>query len=336
MSAFALFALRDSRDLGEAVASRLGCALAPHEERDFEDGEHKTRPLASVRDGDVYVLTSLHGEPGRSVNDKLCRLLFFLGALRDAGAARLTAVVPYLCYARKDRRTKERDPITTRYVATLFEAMGTQRLATVDVHNLAAFENAFGIPTLHLEARELFVDALASQLAGSPLAVVSPDAGGYKRAEALRRALTAIGDEPTLGFVEKRRSEGVVSGEELFGDVAGRTVLLVDDLIASGGTLARAARRCRAHGAVRVWAVATHGAFVDGARALFAEPALERVVVTDTVAPAHFPLAERATGRLRVLPVAGLLAAAVRRLRGASDGAAEPRPRLAEPVAVIE
>jgi ribose-phosphate pyrophosphokinase len=320
MSKPALFALRDTAALGQRVSARLGWPLAAHEEREFEDGEHKTRPLASVRDRDVYVLASLHGERGRSVNDELCRLLFFLGALRDAGALRLTAVVPYLCYARKDRRTKPRDPITTRYVAALLEAVGIDRLVTVDVHNLAAFENAFRRPTVHLEAQELFVRELAPELAGGAVAVVSPDVGGFKRAEQLRRALSAVlGEEPTLGFVEKRRSEGAVSGESLFGDVDGRLVLLFDDLIASGGTLVRAARRCRAHGAREVWALATHGLFLGGAPALFAEPALARIVVTDTV-PA--PAGEAAAGRLRVLPVAGLLAAAIARLHGGTDAAA--------------
>lgn len=104
------------------MARRLGVSLAEHEERDFEWGQHKTRPLESVRDRDVFVVQSLHGDFERSVNDKLCRLLFFLGALRDAGAGRVTAVVPFLCYSRKDRKTKARDPVTTRYVAALFEA----------------------------------------------------------------------------------------------------------------------------------------------------------------------------------------------------------------------
>ena len=120
-----LFALDATRTYGEAVAGELGITLAPHEEREFEDGEHKARPLSNVRGRDVYVVQSLYADAKQGVNDKLVRLLFFLGALKDASAARLTAIVPYLAYSRKDRKTKVRDPVTTRYVATLFEAVGT-------------------------------------------------------------------------------------------------------------------------------------------------------------------------------------------------------------------
>ena len=150
-----VFALNSSRDFGEGVAARLSIPLSPHEEREFEDGEHKTRPLIRVRGKDVFVIQSLFGDSRQSVNDKLCRLLFFLGALRDASAGRVTAVLPYLCYARKDRKSKARDAVTTRYVATFFEAVGVNRVLVLDVHNVAAFQNAWRAPTDHLEAKNL-------------------------------------------------------------------------------------------------------------------------------------------------------------------------------------
>ena len=143
MNELLLFALGATRPHGDAIARRLGLELSPHEEREFEDGEHKSRPLISVRGRDVYVIHSLYGDREQSANDKLVRLLFFLGALRDASAGRVTAIVPYLAYARKDRKSKPRDPVTTRYVASLFEAVGTDRVVTLDVHNLAAFQNAY-------------------------------------------------------------------------------------------------------------------------------------------------------------------------------------------------
>ncbi len=156
----ALFSLDSGKNFARAVAGHLGVSLAEHEERDFEDGEHKIRPLAEVGDRDVFVVQSVYGDSDYSINDKLVRLLFLLAALRDNGAARVTAVVPYLCYSRKDRRTKARDPLTTRYVAQLFEAVAIDRMVTLDVHNRAAFENAFRCPAVHLSARNPFIDAL--------------------------------------------------------------------------------------------------------------------------------------------------------------------------------
>ena len=309
-----LFAPTATRELGERVAVSLGLPLSPLEERSFEDGEHKIRPLASVRGRDVYVLQSLHGGPVESPNDKLCRLLFFVGALRDAGAARVTVVAPYLCYSRKERRTKPRDPVTTRYVAALIEAVGTDRFVTLDVHNLAAFQNAFRCPTEHLEAKGLFAARLAPALGDRDVVVVSPDAGGFKRADRFRESLARkLGRAVAMAFLEKKRSEGVVSGEEVVGRVDGRIAILFDDLISTGTTLCRAARACRERGAVEIWAVASHGLFMGGAAELMSDPAVTRLMVTDSVPPFRLDAA-RVRDRLEVVEIAPLLAAAVDRL----------------------
>jgi ribose-phosphate pyrophosphokinase len=308
-----LFALGATRPLGEAVGRLLGVGLARHEERDFEDGEHKSRTLEGVSGADVYVLHSLHGDDEESGNDKLCRLLFFCAALRDASAARVTAVAPYLCYARKDRRTKPRDPVITRYVAQMFEALGVDRIVALDVHNPAAFENAFRARTEHVEALPLLVEHLAPTLAGRGAVVLSPDLGGGKRAERLRQALEAALERPvSFALMEKHRSGGVVSGELFAGEVDGRTVVILDDLISTGSTLARAARASRERGAAHVIVAATHGLFVDGAPALFGEEAIDRIVTTNTVPPFRVPDGRRA--KLTVLDVAPLLAEAVGRL----------------------
>lgn len=308
-----LFALNASRDFGQRVADALGTPLARHEEREFEDGEHKARPLENVRGRDVYVVQSLHGEPRQSANDKLVRLLFFLGALKDASAGRVTAVVPYLCYARKDRRTKPRDPVSSRYVAALFEAVGADRVITLDVHNLAAYENAFRIRAEHLEARKLFADYFRPLAAGDEVAVVSPDVGGVKRAEAFRETLErGLGRAAGRAFMEKSRSEGVVSGEALVGDVSGRTAIIIDDLISSGTTLGRAIAACRARGARRILAAASHGLFNEKAGDLLTNPDLEQLVVTDTVPP--FRLDAAARSKLRIVSVAPLFAEAIRRI----------------------
>ena len=315
--AWRLFALRGTDELGAAVAAALGQPLAAHEEREFEDAEHKARPLVTVRGADVFVLHSLHAGPEQSPNDKLCRLLFFIGALKDAGAARVTALTPYLCYARKDRRTKANDPVTTRYVASLFEAVGTDAVVTLDVHNPTAFENAFRRPTVALTAAPLFVDYV-KHLAAEKLCIVSPDPGGTKRADLFREALEATLGRPIgKGFADKRRSAGIVSGDLFVGDVDGATALVIDDLISTGGTLVRAARAARRAGARHVLALVTHGLFMPGAEAAIMDPAIDRMVVTDSV-PA-FRLGDASRAKLDILPVAPLLAESIRRLHAGNS-----------------
>lgn len=308
-----LFALRETRELGDAIAAGLGETLARHEERDFEDGEHKIRPLDPVIGKDVYVVQSLHSGPDISANDKLCRLLFFIGALKNAGAARVTAVVPYLCYARKDRRTKPNDPVTTRYVASMFEAVGTDAIVVLEVHNPAAFENAFRCRTVTLNGTPLFV-AHAQQLESDTLCVVSPDAGGAKRAELFREMLETATSRPVgKALAEKHRSAGVVSGDLFAGNVAGSTALIIDDLISTGGTLLRTAKSARKAGARRVVALATHGLFMTGASDALGDPAIDEIVITDTVPPFRL-VAGAAREKLVVLPAAPLLAETISRL----------------------
>ena len=312
----ALFALNATREFGERVAGHLGLALEAHEEREFEDGEHKSRPLVSVRDRDVFAIQSLHADARQSVNDKLIRLLFFLGTLRDASAARVTAVIPYLAYARKDARTQPRDPVTTRYVAELFEAVGVDRVVTLDVHNLAAFQNAFRLRTDHLEATKLFVAHFAPRLRDEArITVVSPDPGGIKRVERLRQALgRALNRELEVAFLEKARGKGVMRGGRLVGDVADSTAIILDDLIGTGGTLLHAARACRAAGARRVYAAATHGVFVGDAARTLAADELEQTVVTDTIPPFRLAGKELVQRKLIVLSTAELFAQAIARL----------------------
>lgn len=302
------FALAGSAELGAAVAGCGGIALAPHEERFFEDGEHKARPLVSVRGSDVYVLLSLAGGKDGSVNDKLCRLLFFIAACRDNGAKRVTAIVPYLAYSRKDRQTKARDPVTTRYVAQLFEAVGIDCIVTIDVHNLSAYQNAFRVRTVHLDTRRLFLPTIRDMAADLPICVVSPDGGGVKRAQLLKEMVeTELDRSIGFAFVEKRRSQGVVSGDMFAGEVEGAAVFIVDDMISTGTTMKRAAQACRDRGARKVFLLAAHGLFHSG-EAFFEGPDLDGVFVTDTVpGAAQFATAHPASC-LRVLTTAHLLA----------------------------
>ena len=312
-SSLAVFALNSSRDFGEKVCAHLGISLSAHEEREFEDGEHKVRPLVSVRGMDVFAVQSLYGDSQQSVNDKLCRFLFFLGALRDASAGRVTAVIPYLCYARKDRKSKPRDPVTTRYIAALFEAVGVDSAVTLDVHNLAAYQNAWRIPTDHLEAKKLFVNHFLPLIGRRDVVVVSPDLGGVKRAEEFRQAFCrALGREIHGAFLEKYRSAGVVTGEAVVGEVAGTVAIIIDDLISSGTTLVRASEACRARGSIAVYAAASHGVFGSKAAETLSNPALEQIVVTNTIPP--FRLAsDLINKKVTVLDASQLFAEAIRR-----------------------
>ena len=309
-----LFALDASREFGEKVSERLRIPLSSHEERDFEDGEHKSRSLVNVRGRDVYVIQSLYGDNQQSVNDKLVRLLFFIGALKDASAARVTAVLPYLCYARKERKTQPRDPVVTRYVARLLESVGADRVVTLDVHSIAAFQNAFRCPTDHLEAKQLFVDFFVELLGEQEVVVVSPDVGGIKRAEQFRRALGRSMDRqiPTA-FMEKHRSGGVVTGDAIVGDLEGRVAIVIDDLISTGTTILRTAQACLKLGAAKVYAAASHGVFVSEANQVLANDALQKVVVTDTIPPFRLD-ANLVQAKLVVLDVARLFAEAIARI----------------------
>jgi ribose-phosphate pyrophosphokinase len=204
--------------------------------------------------------------------------------------------------------------VTTRYVAALFEAVGTDRVVTLDVHNLAAFQNAFRCGTDHLEARRTFVEHLAPRLEGADVVVVSPDVGGVKRADGFREALMRrLGCDVPLAIMEKHRSSGVVSGEHFVGEVSTRVAILVDDLISTGGTLLRAAAACRERGAARVIAVATHGVFTGEANARLADPALAEIVITDTIPPFRIT-APAVREKLVVLEATPLFAEAARRI----------------------
>ncbi|WP_202620495.1 ribose-phosphate diphosphokinase [Methylocystis heyeri] len=311
--ALALFCLDEDKSFAAEVSRFLGVGIAPHEERAFEDGEFKIRPLSNVRNRDVYVLASLHGaEPHTSVSEKLCRLLFFIGALKDAGAAEVCLAAPYLCYQRKDRQTKPRDPVTSRYLAQLLEAMGTHRVITMDAHNVAAYQNAFRCDTDHLDARGLFASHFARLAGDQPVAVVSPDLGGEKRAELFRERLERkLGSPVDKAFMDKRRSQGEVTGDIFAGEVDGRIAIVLDDLISGGGTMARVAQACKTRGATQVWCAATHGVFSSGAAKTLGGAPIDRIVVTDTVPLPAFMTALK--DRLSVVGAARLFAQAIER-----------------------
>lgn len=311
-----LFALHETTEFGSAIAAAAGIELDPLEEREFADGEYKSRPLISVRGEDVYVVHALHGGAGRSPSDKLLRLLFFVATCRDNGAARVTIMVPYMPFMRKDQQTKPRDPVTTRYVAAIVEAVGTDMVVALEVHNPAAFQNAFRCRTTHLDMAGIFADRIAQLADGARVVFLSPDGGGVRRAHHLLQAFCADGRRIAgFGMMEKHRSEGVVTGDLFAGSVEGADVFIVDDMISTGGTILRAAEACRARGARSISAVATHGLFSAGAAEMFDSPALDRIIVSDSASP--FQIAPEHTGaKLEVISAAPLMASAMKRLHG--------------------
>jgi ribose-phosphate pyrophosphokinase len=311
---FKLFALNDSQPFGARVAAAAGVPLSKHEELDFEDGEHAARPLESVRNEEVFIVQSLYAGNERSINDKLCRLLFFIGALKDASARKVTAVLPYLCYARKDQKSEARGGVTTRYLASMLESVGADHILTIDVHDIPAYQNAFRLPAENLEARRLFVDYLAPRVEGEELVVMSPDIGGVKRAERFQKTFSKrLQREVSLAFKEKYRKEGVVTGDAIVGDVKGKLVIIEDDMISTGTTLARSVKACAAAGARGVIAAATHGLFSGKAAEVLADPMLQEIIVTNTVPPLRLqgtPVLQKTT----VLDVAPLFGEAIKRM----------------------
>jgi ribose-phosphate pyrophosphokinase len=243
------------------------------------------------------------------------KLLFLLYGLADAGATPRTALLPYMTFARKDRRTQLRDPVNTRYVAQLLEAAGVDRVMTMDVHNPAALDNSFRVPVDHLSALPMMVDHFAKQLPDTALTVASPDIGGVKRAQIFRELLEArLGRAVELAFFEKRRARGVVSGQALVGDTQGRTVIIIDDLCATGGTLVHAAEGCTRAGAAAVFAAVSHAPHTPGLATVLANKSVTGVVTTDSVGYPYSPLPPEAARKLTILSIAPLFGEALQRV----------------------
>jgi ribose-phosphate pyrophosphokinase len=302
----------ESDALARAIARAGNCEWAAVEERRFAGEEFTLRTLVPVRDRDVCVVQTLAPTAEAPISARLVRLLFLLAALRDAGARSRIAVIPYLAYARQERRGEACDPVHTRYVADLLQAAGMTHLIALDVHDLAALDNAYRVPVEHLTARPAFIEWLAEQPRGEPLAVASPDIGGIKRSQLFREQLEKRLEQTVeLLFIEKRRTAGHLSGQRVVGEAEGRHVLLVDDLCATGETLMRAAAALHHAGALRVSAAFTHVADAAGLRALCADPHLTQVLVTDSAITPEVELQDTARGKLRVIPCAALFAPAL-------------------------
>jgi len=283
--------------LAEEVAETLGVALGELERSRFANGEIYVRPAESVRGADCYVIQS-HCDP---INDHIMEQLITIDALNRASARRITAVMPFFGYSRQDKKVRPREPITARLVGDLFMTAGADRLVSVDLHT-GQLQGFIHKPFDSLTALPIITEYLSERLEG-PTTVLSPDAGGVKRAERYARFLDA-----SVAFVYKRRDavlHNVSEALEMAGSVAGRHVVIVDDMIDTAGTVTNAAEMVRHQGAVSVRIAATHGVFSEPALDLLKNAPVEEVIVTNTL-----PVAEEVLelDKLQVLSIAPILA----------------------------
>jgi ribose-phosphate pyrophosphokinase len=292
---FKIFAGSANVRLAQDICKHAGVELGEAKLGKFSDGEIYFQILENVRGADVFVV-----QPCSNPGDfHLMQLLMMIDAFKRASAWRITAVVPYYCYARQDRKDKPRVPISAKLVADLLETAGANRALTLDLH-APQIQGYFNVPVDHLYAAPVMIDYFRQKDLGR-LTVVSPDAGGVERARAFAKRLDA-----PLAIVDKRRVDIDVSEVmHLIGDVRGTTTLIVDDIIDTAGTLVKTAEALIAEGATRVFAASTHAVLSGPAVQRIRESAIEEVVVTDSV-----PLCADAAkiGKIKVLSVAELLA----------------------------
>jgi ribose-phosphate pyrophosphokinase len=303
-----LFSGTSNRELAEKIAkkmsTRVGNALVDR----FKNEECRIEIRENVRGAEVFVLQSICNSASGSVNDSLMELLLMIDALRRASANRITAVVPYYGYAKQDKKTKGREPISAKLVANMLETAGAERLVTLDLH-AAQIQGFFNIPVDNLTAAPTLCNYLKQlDLQGERVVVVSPDAGGVPRAETFAKRLKS-----TLAVIIKRRPEPDVSEvTHIVGDVSGKIAVVVDDMISTGGTLVKAAEALMKRGATDVYTLATHGIFAGDAVKQFANSPIRKVIVTDTI-PRNTPL-DGDGEKIEQQSIAQILADAIKRI----------------------
>ena len=288
-------------ELAEKIAAYLELPLGRCRTERFSDGESFSEIQENVRGVDVYMI-----QPTCSpVNDNLMELLVMADALKRASAGSVTAVIPYYGYARQDRKSAPRTPITAKLVADLLSASGVNRVVSMDLH-AGQIQGFFNMPFDHLYALPVFLDHLRPRFSQPPV-FVSPDAGGVERTRAYAKRMSA-----DLAIIDKRRERANVSEVmHVIGEIEGRDCVILDDMIDTAGTLTNAARALHDQGAARVLAAATHPVLSGPAIERIADSPLEEVIVTDTI-----PLNQAAldSGKFRVLSVAKLLGETIKRI----------------------
>jgi ribose-phosphate pyrophosphokinase len=296
-----ILAGNSNRALTEAIAAYLGLPLTNCQVRRFADMEIFVEIQENVRGEDTFVVQST----SFPANDHLMELLIMADALRRSSAKRITAVIPYFGYARQDRKSGSRTPISAKLVANLITRAGADRVLTVDLH-AGQIQGFFDIPTDNLFAAPVMVRDIKERLDVKKVVVVSPDVGGVVRARALAKRIDA-----SLAIVDKRRERaGESEVMNIIGEVSGRSCILVDDIVDSGGTLCNAADALLKAGATEVRAYITHGVLSGGAVARISASHLKELVVTDTIHPTE---ALRVAKNIRTLSIGPLIGEAIAR-----------------------
>src|SRR3954463_12662796 len=289
-----------NRPLAEAISAYLGLPLTRASVRRFSDMEVFVEIHENVRGEDVFVIQST----SYPANDHLMELLVTLDTLRRSSARRVTAVIPYYGYARQDRKSGPRTPISAKLVANLITTAGADRVLTLDLH-AGQIQGFFDIPTDNLYAERVLVKDIQESHAGKDLVIVSPDVGGVFRARQIARRL-----DVDLAIVDKRRERaGVSEVMNIIGEVEGRRCILIDDIVDSAGTLCNSAAALKQEGATEVFAYSTHGVLSGAAAARVAKSELAELVVTDTIWSGE---ADPKSGKIRRLTIAPLLGEATR------------------------
>lgn len=297
-----ILACNSNRPLAEAMAAALNLPLTRASVRRFADMEVFVEIQENVRGEDVFVVQST----SYPANDHLMELLITLDALRRASARRSTAVIPYFGYARQDRKSGSRTPISAKLVANLITEAGADRVLTMDLH-AGQIQGFFDIPVDNLYAEPLFVRDIQERYAGRDIMIVSPDVGGVLRARAIARRLNV-----DLAIIDKRRERaGVSEVMNVIGDVADRDCILIDDIVDSGGTLVNAASALINNGARSASVYVTHGVLSGGAVARIASSPIEMMTITDSILPTE---AVKLAQNIRQVSIAQLMAEAMRRI----------------------
>ena len=296
-----ILAGNSNRALAEAIAGYNGLALTKCQVRRFADQEVFVEIQENVRGQDAFIIQST----SYPANDHLMEILIMTDACRRSSARRITAVIPYFGYARQDRKAGPRTPISAKLVANLITHAGADRVLTVDLH-AGQIQGFFDIPTDNLFSAPVMVRDIRERMVLSDVSVISPDVGGVIRARALAKRINA-----PLAIVDKRRERaGESEVMNIIGDVRGRSCILIDDIVDSGGTLCNAADALLAKGAKEVSAYITHGVLSGDAVARIAASQLKEMVLTDTILPTD---AVRGAPNIRVIPIAHLIGEAIAR-----------------------